>query len=287
MKIFAVIVTYNPNIELLKSMLNSILNQVEECVIVDNGSSNFPEITNDVHIIKLEKNSGIAYAQNRGIEYALSKNADWILFSDQDTIYPSDFIEKMFSEMTKITDSKIGAIVPVFFDEVKNKLSEIMITKTQKIIPEPNNIYKISHSISSGTIVPVNVIKECGDYKEELFIDFVDFEWCWRITEAGYSIYCLSDIKINHKLGDCAVTKFGMKIVSRNIMRFYYIIRNGFYLLSEKYLYGKDRLMFNLLMAKKIMEAVIIHGFNKKTLFIISKAVKYGKKGELVNYDEL
>lgn len=287
MKLFVVIVTYNPNKEVLNSLIRSIFSQVDECIIVDNGSINFPKITEAVHIINLEKNYGIAYAQNRGIEYALSKNADWILFSDQDTVYPLDFIEKMFSEKNKITASQIGAIVPVFFDEVKNGISEIMITKTNKILPKQNKIYKISHSISSGTLIPANVIKDCGNFKEELFIDFVDFEWCWRIGDLGYSIYCLSSVKINHKLGDYSISKLGIKIISRNLMRFYYIIRNGVFLLYENYLHGKDKFMFSLLILKKIIEAIIIHGWNKKTISVIYSAVINGKKRELVSYDEL
>jgi len=41
---------------------------------------------------------------------------------------------------------------------------------------------------------------------EDLFIDWVDFEWCWRARKKGYKIIGNANVVITHQLGDAAVT---------------------------------------------------------------------------------
>jgi len=72
-RVFGIVVTYNPNITILEKCINSLANQLNKIIIVDNtpgkceGLEKFKNLPN-VEIIYLNNNYGIAYAQNVGIK---------------------------------------------------------------------------------------------------------------------------------------------------------------------------------------------------------------------------
>ena len=71
-KVLAIIVTYNPEIIRLTECINSLAPQVERVILVDNGSNNSHLIKNiiinNLEIILLSENKGIAFAQNHGVK---------------------------------------------------------------------------------------------------------------------------------------------------------------------------------------------------------------------------
>ena len=73
----AVLVTYNPDIDILVQCIESLSSQVRTIWLVDNSSttcnfkSSFEHLPDEIEIIKLMGNTGIAYAQNIGIEKAI------------------------------------------------------------------------------------------------------------------------------------------------------------------------------------------------------------------------
>ena len=229
----AIIVTYNPNIQKINETVHSIINQVSFCIIIDNGNTEFYfQDFEKIITVSLGKNYGIAYAQNRGIEIAKQHNADFILLSDQDTIYPCDFIEKMTFFYEKYPPkNKIGALVPRFYDKNKMCKTKLPITKFGYIVPDDNKIYKVAHAVSSGTFIPVKNLEKIGNMREELFIDWVDNEWCWRTTNMGYEIICIPGVSIEHMMGDDKKKIGNKEIALRSRVRYYYMIRNGVYII--------------------------------------------------------
>ena len=76
-------------------------------------------------------------------------------------------------------------------------------------------------------LIPVPVLSKVGLMAEELFIDWVDLEWCWRAKKCGYCIIGCADITIKHTLGD-RIQKIGSNMYPiRSPIRHYYIVRNA------------------------------------------------------------
>lgn len=78
---------------------------------------------------------------------------------------------------------KIGAIGPVFYDSRTGTKYPFILLKgmrAKKVFPRGNVPLKVSFLINSGMLVPVSTLKDVGLMKEELFIDYVDIEWCLR-----------------------------------------------------------------------------------------------------------
>ena len=111
--ILCVVVSYNPDIS-IKKCIKAIYNQVDEIVIVDNGSSKNSDIINlfnndpKINVIFNDKNLGIACALNKGVKYALKNKYKWILTMDQDSEATTDMINKMLSSYNKLSQQYKG-----------------------------------------------------------------------------------------------------------------------------------------------------------------------------------
>lgn len=211
--IVAIIVLYHCETEKILKLINSLINQVNYIILVKNDATDFDirELNDNkkIFLINLMNNYGIAYAQNKGVEKAKELNAELLLFSDQDTIYPNNF-SVLIKEKIKEYPSKI-IYAPVFYNLTKQQIEPLSINMNEISIPKDEKYISVFHAISSGTVIFFKDFEEIGNYNEDLFIDYVDFEWCWKARSKGYKIFCFPDIKIDQNLGENYKIIFGKK----------------------------------------------------------------------------
>ena len=293
-KIDAAFVTYKPDIEVLTKAISSLKDQVETVYIIDNSESDdvdnyLVDIINDsqnIRLIRLYKNSGIGKAQNIGILKAIEDRADFTLLSDQDTIYPQDYIKQMISNYDSIADTlNVAAIAPVFRETNKGGENEGFFsldginsskTKSQLICED------VAQVIASGLIINNNLLPDIGMMDEDLFIDWVDFEWCWRARSRGYRIIGCKNVVINHTLGDSAVEISGKKYSLHSPERNYYIVRNGIYIaLTKKYLAFRMRWNIFLKSMRYMIGFTILGPQHAKNMVYCVKGFYHGLIGRL------
>lgn len=292
-KIYGIIVTYRPDIDLLKNCIYSIVNQLDKIIIVDNTPEKctiLEKIFNseNIEIVYLENNYGIAYAQNIGIKKAMEEKVDYILLSDQDTIYPADYVERMITCFTK---ENIAACGPLFRDINNEKNKPFFIKKGKigfkKFFPI-NGKHEVFQLIASGTIINTKYLIDIGLMKEELFIDWVDMEWCWRAIKKGYKIIGNAEVLIHHKYGDESKKFFGRFLSVRNPIRYYYNIRNGIFL--SLYSDTLNTLQRIILFYKNIRNAIFLFPLtSRNSLLTIKYTIKglyHGLIGKLGKLDE-
>ncbi|MEM4589603.1 MAG: glycosyltransferase, partial [Thermoplasmata archaeon] len=167
--------------------------------------------------------------QNVGIKKAMEENVEYIMLSDQDTIYPENYINEMLKAFSY--DEKVIAVVPIFIDLNTGKKSFFLKANScfKRIYPQ-RGLYEIMFGIASGKIIKAEYLEYVGLMKEELFIDWVDVEWCWRAIKKGYKIIGHADVVIKHQHGESFI-KFGSKLITiKKPIRQYYHVRNAFYL---------------------------------------------------------
>lgn len=231
-KPIAVVVTYKPKYDKLYSLILSIEKQVDLIIIVNNGNAEQRLIFDGkLEWYDLKRNYGIAYALNYGISKAIEKGALHILLSDQDSLYPENY----FSRMSHYLSEKTIAITPSFKDIITSKIISLNGEKTSQ-----KKIVTVKQAISSGMIINTRLFNKVGGFNNALFIDWVDYEWCWRAINNGFEIYHHQEVVIDHTLGDNFVTFFGFHFNLRSPSRHYYITRNAFYLS----IYSKDLNLF-------------------------------------------
>ena len=231
--IAGILVSYEPEAQTLSSTFASLLPQLEHLFLVDNGSSIDPADLLDLKseerltIIRLDENLGIAAAQNVGIAAAREMGADFVVLSDQDTVYPQGAISQLIDVFERWP--KAAAVVPLFND-VNKSSSDGFILETSLFF-SPTRLVGGEHSllqaIASGKVVRLSAMEEIGAMDEDLFIDWVDLEWCWRARHNGYQVIGSGDVEITHTLGDSARSIGYRDVNLRSPVRHYYITRNG------------------------------------------------------------
>lgn len=223
-KICAGIVTYNPSIERLLDNVNAIRHQVEKVIIVDNGSETICEIEKrlseygEVIIIKNDNNLGIATALNQMCDYADKAVFDWILTLDQDTVCPENIIEFMLPYADK---ANIGIVCP--------DVNYEGWTNSKKSNKSTEYVYAC---MTSASLTNLTAWKEVNGFNDDYFIDFVDNEFCMRLSLKGYKVLRVFACRINHQLGESSEIKvlglFKIRYTRHSPIRFYYMSRNHY-----------------------------------------------------------
>lgn len=254
---YSLIVTYNPIQENLHLLVNALKKSGCTPIIIDNASKVL--FSASCYIIRLEHNLGIAKAQNIGIEYAIKNNAKIVVFFDQDSLITDDqFIKKLYQP---ILDGKTKITAPVFTDSVRGFVYSIVdIDKNgvrKKYYPSPDaKPFTVSNVISSGTMVDVNALIDIGNMLDELFIDYVDTEWCLRAHHKGFNVLIIPSARMTHSIGDMTIRIGKLFLPKHSPFRRYYRVRNAFYLLRKKHI--PKRMAFREIIFSIIHQVILI-----------------------------
>lgn len=274
MKIAAVIVTYNPEPQILKKNILSIINQVNELYIYDNHSLNIDDIENliqafDIQIFKNKTNKGISFALNFMFNYVYDKDIDWIITLDQDSISPKNMI-KEFKKY--IFDNTVGIICPHIVDRNGNLEKEISNSR----------IEYIDKCITSGSMNRVASWKKIGGFDNNLFIDEVDTDYCMNLSKHGYKILRVDSVHLSHAIGQISTHKFlfwKVYTMNHNAQRKYYIARNIIYIARK---YDKSKLLALLRVVKQI---ILVTLFEKNKIPKVKKILSGFKDGNRIRID--
>jgi len=223
--ICAVIVTYNPEIKLIYNV-EALLPQVDQVIIIDNGSSIGSEVFLDVvknkshvtiHYFKYNK--GLAAGLNYGVEIAKKNGYSWCLLLDQDSIASKNYIKNMLDTYEEcIGKEKIAIIVPTY-EKQKNSYLDSGTPLCQEV----------DAAYTSGSLVKISVFDRIGMFEESLFIDYIDFEFCLRCRHNGLRIIKATRAILIHSVGNpVKINVMGLSIFSNNhnSMRKYFNARN-------------------------------------------------------------
>lgn len=236
--VIAIIVSFNPDINVLATNVESLKKQVDKVIVVDNFSINNEELvaqlSREVEILSLDKNYGLAKAQNDGIREAKKMGATHVIIFDQDSIVDDNFVsEQLKGEKFLISEGfDVGAIGPSFYD--RNSGYVYPATKYRgpflDKIPLKDTPNEVTFIIASGALIRLEVLDKVGLMREDFFIDFVDVEWSIRAKSMGFSSYMNPNVKMQHNIGDERVEIFGRLISLHSDFRKYYIVRNAIFI---------------------------------------------------------
>jgi len=280
----AVIVTFYPCITSLHSLAQLVSANCIHCVIVDNTpvehndelfqlESDFPNLK----IIRLQKNLGIAKAQNIGVNY-LCSHCSFFIFFDQDSLPGEGMIEALHKRFNELVSKGYlpGAIGPQVINKVSNKPYIGRIKKGTYLKDEPG-VKEMPQLMSSGTFFSKDSWQAIGPLDENLFIDGVDLEWCWRgRKQKGLRFFVLENALLYHSIGEDKKLLGLFKIKAPTPERCYYLYRNYCYLVKRSYVpfYWKFSSGIKY-MFKFFLFPLLLHP-RKKYLFNILRGIKAG-----------
>lgn len=237
MSICAVIVTFHPVGDISRNIA-ALRDQVDEIIIVDNGSgAGCKELLEalaqqpGVRIVYCQENLGIAAALNIGVKLARAAGHQWIATFDQDSKVTPGMINAMLSAYDACPDrDKVASLAPRYMDKSTGKI-------------RGNNAGSPSHGdlpyeetlvvMTSGNLLKSSIFDAVGYFKESLFIDHVDNEFCLRCADHGYKILEVKDAALEHCIGYPTQHKFLWKnpvTSNHSALRRYYLARNSVYI---------------------------------------------------------
>jgi len=256
--VFAVVVSFQPDIVELQKNLKQISSQVEQVVLVDNASAQQEAIITRckglASVIPQSVNSGLGSAHNLGIEYARMHGASHVVIFDQDSLPKDGMVTALMSSLKVLqsTDHKISAVGPRYVgtdaetgEQHQSFFVKFGLLKFQRNYCQENDTKYPSADflISSGALFPMEALTDVGLMDEQLFIDHVDTEWFLRAKSKGYSAYGVCDAWMEHGLGE-ATKKVKILFRERHVpqhksFRYYYIFRNSVLLYRRAYVSKK------------------------------------------------
>ena len=264
-RILAIVVLYNPSIEILEKWRTYVQCHSQVFFYFVDNSQFFANVANTENSIYYgcQSNLGIAAAQNIGIKYAIENGYYYTIFFDQDSEIDGDFIQDIVGEFDYVR--KKNDRIVILGPRIINKDTLLEYKHREKIVDE--SYVTASHLISSGSIVNVDAFKNVGLMNEKMFIDYVDFEWCWRAKSKGYLCVKVCNVFMRHKVGQNMVSFLGIPIVFSAPIRYFYQYRNFLWLLRCSYVPLKWKIKMLL---RKVVEPLFLIVFidKKKELLV-------------------
>lgn len=235
----AIMVTYGATLSEVEALVRLIKGQVTQVILVDNGSPSLKKLKSHahLHIIRLNKNYGIAYAQNIGIERAIKLEVDCVLFLDQDSAPYPGMVGQLQRHHIQVINLSIplAGIGPVTIDRRIGIRSSFVVkrlglpSRYREALKNKTDIIEAHFLISSGSLISLRVLKTIGGLRSDYFIDHVDTEWCLRAQSQGFVLMGALNCLMDHALGDSIhrVWFLGWRSVSWHLpYRDYYVYRN-------------------------------------------------------------
>ena len=263
-----IIVLYHPDENKIFSLLENINKYVDKIILIDNTPNYRNQLIEQECIgdplkytyIALNKNTGISYAQNIGIKIILDNpEFKYVTFFDQDSTPPNNFVETLersIRDLETIGEHKVAAVAPIKI----NRHTKLPYKSRYTSEVDYLDNYSIRKVVSSsGMMIPTTVLQDIGLMDEELFIDYVDYEWCWRATAKGYKVFIIKNLNMEHEFGQGEKNILFWKIKISSPERIYYQFRNAIKMINRSYVpvsFKLECIIDNLI--KSIIYSVLI-----------------------------
>jgi rhamnosyltransferase len=288
-KIVAVIVTYNPDMLDFRAQLEVILAQGVGVVVVDNKSDNHASLMQasqeaafrDVVLISNPENVGLAKAQNVGLVVAQNMSASHVVLFDQDSIPDAGFFDKLLADEAHLIQRGVpfSAIGPSTYDP--DSMTSYPITKyfgpfIRRIQAAGMLPIEATFIIASGCLIRAEILKQVGGMKDDLFIDYIDVEWCLRAKSMGLRCFVSPNARMSHKIGDKRVRFIWRTISAHSPLRRYYLLRNSMYISRLNYIPLSYKLREVALNAARVMVFYFISDDRSRYFKFMSLAMRDG-----------
>jgi rhamnosyltransferase len=248
-RIAAVVVLYRPGSDVLDGIL-SYLHQVDVVYAVDNSEESdarvVARLAEQVKVIYLPNNDnlGIARGLNIGAQRALDEGYQLLLTMDQDSKAAPDMVARIFDCMNGVKSGRVGIVAPFHLTRAGRTPPDMICSD-------------VMTPMTSGCLLNLSAYRETGPFADELFIDFVDNEYCLRLRKHGWQVLRANRATLEHNVGD--ICKFGPFIATNHgPLRRYYKTRNRFWVFREYVRDFPGHCLFDLVRLMKEIASIVL-----------------------------
>lgn len=220
-KVGLVTITYNSG-DVLSQFLDCVWKQSHENLllyVVDNASSdstlsildNSPD--SRLHVIKNDKNFGVAKANNQGIKKAISDGCNQLLIINNDVEFEVTLIEKLLNAQKESNCSLVSPKMMYFDDSKHIWYAGSWFNKSKGYLPlhrgmreldngQYNKIIEIEYAPTCCLLAKKEVFVDVGFMNEKYFVYFDDTDFSYRVWKDGrHKMYYYPYVDFFHKVG--------------------------------------------------------------------------------------
>ena len=222
-----VVILYNPSEEQVAHLHQyANLGYFRRIYVYDNSAKalNVDRLPTTVEYHFMNSNRGLSIPYNMALKDAIDNGADYLCVMDQDSEFSGDDIEKILSylEENNCTELNTAVVCPII--ETDENKQETQHKKGVEII---------KWTINSGSFLNLALLKKNSiSYAEKVFLDGVDYDFCYSIHKKKLKILRLNESKLfqtfGYRSGKSSFTK-------HNASRYYNIAHNRKYILKKHY----------------------------------------------------
>ena len=229
----AVVVLYWPDDIVLQNIATySEHESIGEIYAIDNSEQQNAEFVQElkknpkITYIDNQGNRGIAHALNVGANLAMEEHYEYLLTMDQDSRLTAEMLSQMLECQMLCKNDSIGIITPYHVDP---RFPEI---------PDTQRCAEVIVAMTSGNLLNLSAYRVVGGFNEDLFIDYVDYDFCLRLQKKRYKVIQASHAILLHRLGNMTEHMFFGKrryVTNHAVFRRYYNARNRCYVYRKFY----------------------------------------------------
>lgn len=169
----------------------------------------------------------------------------------------------------KMTNEKIASISPVLIDQ--KAPNAYCPTRHLFNRADPGSVP------TSGTLIPKDAWLKIGPMLDDLFIDGIDHEWCFRACSLHFNVIVSTEHSMVHNMGDSGFSLFGVyKPIHRSPARHYFIVRNAIFLSSLSYIPLKWRILELFKTIRRFFAYILFSTNRPQSLRLMGRAIYDG-----------
>lgn len=257
-RIAAIYTTFKPDSSFRERVMQ-VATSCHSVIVVDNtpGGHNFGDSSGFL-IIQDGRNKGLGPALNIGIKKARELGCDAVVLFDQDSTPGSDFLQALLSGLRNVGTQRC-VVGPRLIDD------SVLLCSGLPSIGPISAPREVSCLATSGMLFPIDELTALDLFSEDLFLDFVDFDWCWRMRLRGWRVFKLDNVPMAHRLGLGQRSLMGLSFHVPAPYRHYFQFRDTMRLLTFGHvpLYSKFRFAAVLPPKLLIYPFILDHGYER------------------------
>ena len=194
------------------------------------------------------------------------------MFFDQDSDFTEKYVRSIVDEYERIGAfrKELFLLGPTVINKTNGEEYRSVIHSDKKA---DQGFIEKREIISSGSCVSVEKLNQVGTMDTHLFIDYVDFEHCWRANSKGYVSGITRNVTLSHKVGNNELHfPHGYRVIISAQFRYYYQYRNWLWLCRRNYVPRQWK--FNT--GVKLLLRILYFPFVVKGWFTIEKNIFKG-----------
>lgn len=283
---------------------------------------------NSIVFIQSDYNGGFSYGINIALRYVLKKDDfDYIWLLNNDTIIENETLSNMVNLLSQ--ENRIGMVgskILYYYDTnliqaicgnsevtswrnaglsdvICSNYKDIEIDKNIKGINTKDGKFEMKGALlGASMLIRKETVKDVGFFDENYFMQVEETDFCFRVMQKSWKIFCCSNSKIYHKEGGSAkpseIKRFLWRRRKRPSLQRFAIspcidIRNRIYFVRKFYgnTYVFFYLLFNFSFILRHILRVLLYDENKtKRIVIFTKCIADGilnKMGKPKWFEEL